>query len=129
MAVEWTITIEGRNEFGDVCRRAIRIDTSRERLFDGDLGLSIEDGKTIVTLRSSDRIRWVQPHSKISIAHLGARACGRGGVLTHYRRISLRHIEPRPYARSRREQQHADPSQHPILRKLRYILPWFVLLA
>ncbi|RWI84307.1 MAG: hypothetical protein EOR22_32485, partial [Mesorhizobium sp.] len=54
MAVEWTITIEGRNEFGDVCRKAVRIDKSRERLFDGDLGLSIENGKTIMAaLRST----------------------------------------------------------------------------
>jgi hypothetical protein len=45
MAVEWTITIEGKNEFGDVCRKAVRIDKRWERLFDGDLGLSIEDGK------------------------------------------------------------------------------------
>jgi hypothetical protein len=45
MAVEWTITIEGKNEFGDVCRKAVRIDKSWERLFDGDLGLSIEDGR------------------------------------------------------------------------------------
>jgi len=48
MAVEWTITIEGRNEFGDVCRKELRIDKSWERLFDGDIGLSIEDGKKIV---------------------------------------------------------------------------------
>ncbi|MGY3333761.1 hypothetical protein ACVILI_006838 [Mesorhizobium sp. USDA 4775] len=53
MAVEWTITIEGRNEFGDVCRKAVRIDKSREHLFDGDLGLSIEDGKTIMTALQS----------------------------------------------------------------------------
>ena len=53
MAVEWTITIEGRNEFGDVCRKAVRIDKSWERLFDGDLGLSIEDGKTIMTVLQS----------------------------------------------------------------------------
>lgn len=32
MAVEWTITIEGRNEFGDVCRKTVRIDKSWERL-------------------------------------------------------------------------------------------------
>lgn len=25
MAVEWTITIEGKNEFGEVCRREVRI--------------------------------------------------------------------------------------------------------
>ncbi|BCH12354.1 hypothetical protein MesoLj131c_66120 (plasmid) [Mesorhizobium sp. 131-3-5] len=53
MAVEWTITIEGRNEFGDVCRNAVRIGKSLERLFDGDLGLSIEDGKTIMTALQS----------------------------------------------------------------------------
>lgn len=53
MAVEWTITIEGRNEFGDICRKAVRIDKSWERLFDGDLGLSIEDGKTIMTALQS----------------------------------------------------------------------------
>ncbi len=33
MAVEWTITIEGKNEFGDVCRKAVHIDKSWERLF------------------------------------------------------------------------------------------------
>ncbi|BCH05407.1 hypothetical protein MesoLj131b_74060 (plasmid) [Mesorhizobium sp. 131-2-5] len=55
MAVEWTITIEGRNEFGNVCRKAVRIDKSRERLFDGDLGLSMEDGKTIMAALQSAR--------------------------------------------------------------------------
>ncbi len=53
MAVEWTITIEGRNEFGDVCRKAVHIDKSWERLSDGDIGLSIEDGKTIMTALQS----------------------------------------------------------------------------
>jgi hypothetical protein len=28
MAVEWTIMIEGRNEFGDTCRNEVRIDKS-----------------------------------------------------------------------------------------------------
>ena len=53
MAVEWTITIEGKNEFSDVCRKAVRIDKSRERLFDGDIDLSIEDGKTIMSALQS----------------------------------------------------------------------------
>jgi hypothetical protein len=53
MAVEWTITIEGRNEFGDVWRKAVRIDKRWERPSDGDLGLSIEDGKTIMTALQS----------------------------------------------------------------------------
>lgn len=46
MAVEWTIMIKGKNEFGDVCHREVQINKSWERLFDGDIGLSIEDGKT-----------------------------------------------------------------------------------
>ena len=46
--MEWTISIEGTNEFGDICRREVRIDKSDERLRDGDLGLSIEDGKKIM---------------------------------------------------------------------------------
>ncbi len=48
MALEWTITIEGRNEFGDTCRKEVRVEKSWERLFDGDVGLSINDGKKIM---------------------------------------------------------------------------------
>jgi hypothetical protein len=48
--MEWTISIEGRNEFGDVCRREVRINKSEERLRDGDLGLSIDDGKKIMVV-------------------------------------------------------------------------------
>jgi hypothetical protein len=48
MAMEWTISIEGKNEFDDICRREVRIDKSDERLCDGDLGLSIIDGKEIM---------------------------------------------------------------------------------
>ena len=50
MAVEWTITIEGRSEFGDICRKEVRIDKSWERLFDGDIGLSIDEGKKIMAV-------------------------------------------------------------------------------
>lgn len=53
MAVEWTIMIEGRNEFGDTCRKEVRIDKSWERLFDGDIGLSIDDGKKIMSALQS----------------------------------------------------------------------------
>ena len=53
MPVDWTITIEGKNEFGGVCRKTVRIDKSWERLFDGDIGLSIEGGKTIITALQS----------------------------------------------------------------------------
>ncbi len=53
MAVEWTITIEGKNEFGDVCRREVRTTKSWESLFGGDLGLSIDDGKSIMAALQS----------------------------------------------------------------------------
>lgn len=53
MAVEWTITIEGKNEFGDACRRKVRIDKNWEHLFDGEVGLSIEEGKKIMTALQS----------------------------------------------------------------------------
>jgi hypothetical protein len=53
MAVEWTITIEGRNEFGDTCQKEIRIDKTWESLFDGDIGLSIDDSKKIMTALQS----------------------------------------------------------------------------
>jgi hypothetical protein len=48
LAMEWTITIEGRNESGEVCRKQIQIDKSWERLRDGEIGLSIDDGKAIM---------------------------------------------------------------------------------
>ena len=55
MALEWTITIEGRNEFGDTCRKEVRVEKSWERLFDGDVGLSINDGKKIMAaVQSAD---------------------------------------------------------------------------
>jgi hypothetical protein len=53
LAVEWTITIEGKNEFGDACRRKVRIDKNWEHLFDGEVGLSIEEGKKIMTALQS----------------------------------------------------------------------------
>jgi hypothetical protein len=54
VAVEWTITIEGKNEFGDTCRKEVRIDKSWECLFDGEIGLSINDGKKLMaTLQSA----------------------------------------------------------------------------
>ena len=53
VAVEWKITIEGRDEYGDVRRKEICIDKRRERLFDGEIGLSIEDGKKIMAALQS----------------------------------------------------------------------------
>ena len=65
MAVEWTITIEGRNEFGDICRKEVRIDKSWERLFDGDIGLSIDEGKKILAALHSAAVN----HEAETYAH------------------------------------------------------------
>ena len=48
MTMEWTISVEGTNEFGDTSHRESRIDKSDERLRGGHLGLSIDDGKKIM---------------------------------------------------------------------------------
>jgi hypothetical protein len=54
-AVEWKIAIEGTDIFGEVCRHEIRIDKSWDRLFDREIGLSVEDGKKIMAaLRARD---------------------------------------------------------------------------
>ena len=47
-AVEWKIAIEGTDAFGEVRRHEIRVDKSWDRLFDGEIGLSVEDGKKIM---------------------------------------------------------------------------------
>ena len=47
-AVEWKITIEGTDAFGEVRRHEIRVDKSWDRLFDGEIGLSVDDGKKIM---------------------------------------------------------------------------------
>jgi hypothetical protein len=46
--VEWKITLEGTDAFGEVRRHEILIDKSWDRLFDGEIGLSVEDGKEIM---------------------------------------------------------------------------------
>jgi hypothetical protein len=43
-AVDWKIAIDGTDAFGEVCRHEIWVDKSWDRLFDGDIGLSVDDG-------------------------------------------------------------------------------------
>jgi hypothetical protein len=47
-AVEWKITIEGLDAFGELRCGEIRVDKSWDRLFDGEIGLSVDDGKKIM---------------------------------------------------------------------------------
>jgi hypothetical protein len=49
-AMEWTVTIEGNNEYGEVQRAQLRIEKGFERLTPDEIGLlSIDDGKRIMT--------------------------------------------------------------------------------
>jgi hypothetical protein len=43
-AVEWKMAIEGTDAFGQVRSHEIRVDKSWDRLFDGEIGLSVDDG-------------------------------------------------------------------------------------
>lgn len=51
--MEWTISIEGKSALGDVRRKEVRVEKSDKRLLDGDIGLSIEEGKKIMTALQS----------------------------------------------------------------------------
>jgi hypothetical protein len=48
-AMEWTVMIEGPDEFGEIQRAQVQIEKGFERLASGEIGLSIDDGKTIMS--------------------------------------------------------------------------------
>jgi hypothetical protein len=43
--MEWTMTIEGCDEYGEVQRAQLRIEKGFDKLTSGEIGLSIDDGK------------------------------------------------------------------------------------
>ena len=47
--MEWTVTIEGPDEFGEIQRAQVQIEKGFERLASGEIGLSIDDGKRIIS--------------------------------------------------------------------------------
>ena len=48
-AMELTVTIEGRDEYGEIHRAQLRIEKGFARLTSGEIGLSIDDGKRIMS--------------------------------------------------------------------------------
>jgi hypothetical protein len=48
-AMEWTMAIEGRDEYGEVQRAQLRIEKGFGKLTSGEIGLSIDDGKRIMS--------------------------------------------------------------------------------
>ena len=47
--MEWTVTIEGPDEFGEIQRAQVQIEKGFERLASGEIGLSIDNGKRIMS--------------------------------------------------------------------------------
>ncbi len=47
--MEWTMTIEGRDEYGEVQGAQFRIEKGFDKLTSGEIGLSIDDGKRIMS--------------------------------------------------------------------------------
>ena len=47
--MEWTVTIEEPDEFGEIQRAQVQIEKGFERLASGEIGLSIDDGKRIMS--------------------------------------------------------------------------------
>ena len=47
--MEWTVTIEGPDEFGEIQRAQMQPEKGFERLASGEIGLSIDDGKRIMS--------------------------------------------------------------------------------
>ena len=48
-AMEWTMTIEGCDEYGEVQRAQLRFEKQFDKLTSGEIGLSIDDGKRIMS--------------------------------------------------------------------------------
>jgi hypothetical protein len=48
-AMEWTVTVEGPDEYGKIRQAQLRIEKGFEKLTSGEIGLSIDDGKKIMS--------------------------------------------------------------------------------
>ncbi|WP_105009768.1 hypothetical protein [Rhizobium leguminosarum] len=52
--MEWTITIEGKNESATIFRREVRIDRSWKRLLDEEVALAIEESMKFMAALQSE---------------------------------------------------------------------------
>jgi hypothetical protein len=60
-AMEWTMTIEGRDEYGDIQRAQVQIEKGFERLASGEIGLSIECHSRLCGLTRCLVFMWFHP--------------------------------------------------------------------
>ena len=86
-AVEWKIAIEGTDAFGEVRRHEIRLDKSWDRLFDGEIGFSVEDGKRIMAALQTAVVR-----QEADAYALFRRVCPDCGVLRPVKDYTTRRI-------------------------------------
>ena len=86
-AVEWKIAIEGTDAFGEVRRHEFRVDKSWDRLFDGEIGLSVEDGKKIMAALQAAVV-----HQEADAYALFRRVCPDCGVLRPVKDYTTRRI-------------------------------------
>src|SRR5271166_1282050 len=70
-AMEWTVTIEGPDEFGEIQRAQVQIEKGFERLASGEIGLSIDDGKRIMSALQE----FVVKQSSLPMLWRGGSAC------------------------------------------------------
>jgi hypothetical protein len=69
--MEWMVTIEGPDEFGEIQRAQLQIDKGFERFTSGEIGLSIDDGKKIMSALQE----FVVKHELASVPPV--KGCGR----------------------------------------------------
>ena len=88
--MEWTVTIEGPDEFGDVQRAQVRIEKGFERLASSEIGLSIDDGKRITP--SLQELVVKQEFATYALARRVCVPCERLRPLKDYTRRKIRTV-------------------------------------
>ena len=69
--MEWTVTIEEPDGFGEIQRAQVQIEKEFERLASGEIGLSIDDGKRIKSAHQAFVVkqelatRWRSDHCQL----------------------------------------------------------------
>jgi hypothetical protein len=89
-AMEWTVTIEGRDEFGEVQRAQLQIEKGFDRLTAGEIGLSIDDGKRIMTTLQDLVVK--QELAAYALAHRICPSCERFRPFKDYTTRKIRTV-------------------------------------
>jgi hypothetical protein len=92
-AMEWTVTIEGRDEYCEVQRAELGIEKGLDRLAKGEIGLAIPDGKRIMTVLQKLVVK--QELATYALARPICSSCERFRPVTDYTtRKSVPCLEP-----------------------------------